>query len=61
MYQHEVIVSANSSLSWWGGFLVHYKGGRHIIPTPWLKNSFDDGRWLYYEGCEDIASIFDGS
>jgi len=61
MNSHEVVISANSSLSWWGGYLRNYTGGRHLIPTPWLKNTFDDGRWLHYEGCEDVVSIFENS
>jgi len=61
MYQHEAIVSANSSLSWWGGFLVHYKGGRHLIPTPWLQGTSDEGRWLQYYGSEDVESKFEDS
>jgi hypothetical protein len=59
MMQHEVVVSANSSLSWWGGYLSKYNGGRHLMPTPWLKGTLDEGRWLYYEGCEDNISIFE--
>jgi len=59
MSQQKVIVSANSTLSWWAGFLAHIEGNLHYLPTPWLKNSFDEGRWLAYPKSLDLPSIFE--
>ena len=33
----EVVIIANSSLSWWGGYLAAKEGARVIAPKPWFK------------------------
>jgi len=33
-----LVITANSSLSWWGGLLCVGNGGKVIIPSPWFKN-----------------------
>lgn len=34
----EVVLTANSTFSWWGGRLALECGGRVLIPSPWFKN-----------------------
>ena len=59
MSESPAVISANSSLSWWGGFLAYSNGGRHLIPTPWLMGTSDEERWLKHSGSEDVRSIFE--
>lgn len=33
----KIFIAANSSLSWWAGFLAGASGARVIIPSPWFK------------------------
>jgi hypothetical protein len=35
-----VVITANSSLSWWGGWLNAFNGGITFMPSPWFR----DGR-----------------
>jgi len=32
------MISANSTLSWWGGYLALKRGAASFIPYPWFKN-----------------------
>lgn len=32
----QAVITANSTLSWWGGFLCHKNGGLMVIPEPWF-------------------------
>jgi hypothetical protein len=34
----DLVVTANSSLSWWGGLLCVGNGGRVVVPSPWFRN-----------------------
>ena len=34
----DFVVSANSTLSWWGGYLALKRGASAFIPNPWFKN-----------------------
>ena len=36
-----LVITANSSLSWWGGFLCARTGGKVIVPSPWFRNLAD--------------------
>jgi hypothetical protein len=33
------LITANSSLSWWGGYLCMLNGGEVKIPKPWFKSA----------------------
>lgn len=59
MSRSPAVISAKSSLSWWGGFLAYSNGGRHLIPTRWLMRTSDEERWLKYSGSEDVRSVFE--
>lgn len=43
MSQADYLISANSSLSWWGGYLCMTRGGKVIIPQPWFREKKQDG------------------
>ena len=32
----KAVITANSTLSWWGGFLSFKNGGIMVIPNPWF-------------------------
>ena len=38
MSEAKLILSSNSTLSWWGSFLAVKKGGRAVIPEPFFAN-----------------------
>ena len=42
-----IFVAANSSLSWWAGFLAAHKGARVIIPNPWFRRESDSASRKY--------------
>ena len=39
MANAETLVIANSTLSWWGGFLAAHQGGRVVVPSTWHRRS----------------------
>ena len=39
----DIVVSANSTLSWWGAWLCVHNGGRAYLPSVWFKNK--EGQW----------------
>jgi hypothetical protein len=34
----DLVITANSSLSWWGGLLCARNGGQVVVPSPWFRN-----------------------
>jgi hypothetical protein len=38
MSMSDFVISANSTLSWWGGYLALKRGATSFIPFPWFKN-----------------------
>jgi hypothetical protein len=38
MSEARLVISSNSTLSWWGSFLAVKKGGRAVIPQPFFAN-----------------------
>lgn len=36
MSSARAVITANSTLSWWGGYLCHKNGGFMVIPDPWF-------------------------
>jgi hypothetical protein len=37
MSSARAVITANSTLSWWGGYLCHKNGGLMVIPNPWFS------------------------
>jgi hypothetical protein len=53
------LISANSTLSWWGAFIASDKGGKSYLPTPWFKNWHEDvDDAFYFPGCNIVLSNF---
>ena len=55
----DVVITANSTFSWWGGFICHKFGGLTITPSPWfacLPSSSNVG--LSYPGFKQVKSGF---
>lgn len=55
----DVVITANSTFSWWGGFICHKFGGLTITPSPWfagLPATSDVG--LNYPGFKQVKSGF---
>jgi hypothetical protein len=57
MSQAHSITLANSTFSWWSGFLIARREGEVVIPEPWLKNG-PTGTSLIYPGMQKSASKF---
>ncbi len=55
----EVVITANSTFSWWGGFICHKLGGLTITPSPWFAGlpSISDES-LSYPGFKQVKSGF---
>jgi len=55
----DVVITANSTFSWWGGFICYKLGGLTITPSPWfagLPSSSDVG--LNHPGFNQVKSGF---
>lgn len=57
--ENSVLVTANSTFSWWAGVLVLRKGGRVIAPSPWNKVMTLSDNYLRWEGFEFANSLFE--
>jgi|694.fasta_scaffold126293_2 hypothetical protein len=59
MSQSNFLIAANSTLSWWGGFLSSKKGGLCVLPKPWFKNWHEEvGEAFYFPKALQIESSF---
>lgn len=54
----ELVICANSTLSWWGGWFCVQKGGRAYIPKPWFK-TLNYGSKLDYPGFSNVSPIWE--
>lgn len=57
MSRAKELVIANSTFSWWAGFMALQKGSKVIIPNPWLKDA-TAGTALNYPGMTQANSLF---
>ena len=55
----KIVVTANSTFSWWGGYICHKMGGRAITPSPWFNNLSEDSEdGLHFPGFLRIESRY---
>lgn len=57
MSHADSITLANSTFSWWAGLLISKKGGKVVVPDPWLKKGYS-GNGLIYPGMRAVEGIF---
>jgi hypothetical protein len=43
-----MLITANSTLSWWGAFIASKAGAEVYMPNPWFKDLYDWPRDAYY-------------
>jgi hypothetical protein len=53
----DLVITANSSLSWWGGLLCVGNGGKVVVPSPWFRN-LEDFKIFRPSGFEIRKSIW---
>jgi hypothetical protein len=59
MSQSKNLVIANSTLSWWGGFISFKSGGSVYMPDPWFLNWHEPvGSAFYFPGCHKRPATF---
>jgi hypothetical protein len=54
----ESLVLANSTLSWWGGFLASNRGKIVYSPSPFYKDEFKNDDLLQYYKFTKVSSMF---
>ena len=52
------LIMANSSFSWWAGFLVRSTGGQVLAPRTWMRDSYFDTSDLFLESTKLIKNRF---
>jgi hypothetical protein len=57
MSQASSITVANSTYSWWAGFLIAKRGGEVSIPNPWTKEALS-GDALFHPKMQSSVAIF---
>lgn len=57
MSRAKELVIANSTFSWWAGFMALQKGSKVVIPNPWSKDG-TAGTALNYPGMTQANSLF---
>lgn len=57
MSEADLIISSNSTLSWWGAFFAFKQGGRAVIPKPFFANGIQT--YLFHPGFVTAESIFE--
>jgi len=59
MSQANILVTANSTFSWWGGFLAFSLGGKVIIPKPFFASpELNPGDSLLYPGFSESSARY---
>ena len=54
-----ILVTANSTLSWWGSFIASKSGSHVFMPSPWFKNLHDwPGDAYYFPKARLVKSRF---
>lgn len=57
MSDAKLVISANSTLSWWGSYICMKRGGQVVLPKPWSRD-WDASRSLIWKNCATQDSIF---
>jgi hypothetical protein len=57
MSDAQLVLSANSTLSWWGSYICVKRGGQAILPDPWSRDWNASGA-LIWPNCPTQKSIF---
>ena len=57
MSDAELVISANSTLSWWGSYICMKRGGQAVLPKPWSKD-WDASESFIWKNCLTQDSIF---
>ena len=57
MSEADLVVSSNSTLSWWGAFFAIKQGGRAIVPKPFFANGIQTS--LCHPGFVTAESMFE--
>ena len=58
MANAESLILANSTLSWWGGFLASNRDKNVFSPSPFYKNEFSNNQRLQYKKFIEVDSVF---
>ena len=58
MAMADSLVLANSTLSWWGGFLASNRGKIVYSPSPFYKDDFKNDELLQYKKFTKVNSEF---
>lgn len=54
-----ILVTANSTLSWWGAYIASKSGAQVFMPNPWFKNLHDwPGDAYYFPKAQLVQSRF---
>lgn len=57
MSEADLVISSNSTLSWWGAFFAMKQSGRAVIPKPFFANGVQTS--LFHPGFATAESIFE--
>jgi hypothetical protein len=58
MAMSDSLVLANSTLSWWGGFLASNRGKMVLSPSPFYKNDLESDERMQYKKFTKVTSEF---
>jgi len=58
MANADSLILANSTLSWWGGFLAANQGKQVYSPSPFYKNDLKNDREMQYKKFIKVDSVF---
>ena len=53
------LITANSTLSWWGGYVAGKSGSNVVMPKPWFRNWHEEvGDAFYFDGVSVMSSKY---
>jgi len=59
MSRSKYVIAANSTFSWWGGFLASEHAAKVFLPDPWFHNWPEEvGDAFYFPNCVRVKSDF---
>jgi hypothetical protein len=53
------VISSNSTLSWWGGYVANRLGATVYLPDKWRKADFGDSARLFFPGARTFNSSYE--